>query len=336
MRLIAGPTVPKNDGEWETMLKNLGARSISSVAGVWFRACLVIVALTAGSIFGAGRVDAQAIVASINGDPITDIDIDQRMKLLRVLRKPATREAAIESLFADRLEERETSKFGVVPRDEDISQQIVKTAEEMKIQPQALVAAIQGAGVTQDHFKAHFRADFAFNLLVQALNKGVEASEEQVRAEIAKQGGKAAAGTEYTVRQVIFTLPIAATPAVLTERAHEAEQLRGRFTSCETGLPMARAINDVTVREALTRTSLEINEGLRQLLDKTPTGHLTQAQRSSSGLEMIALCSKGPAKDDTAARAVISQKILAAHIAEDSQRRLKELRDRAVVVKKGS
>ncbi|MEJ0095342.1 MAG: SurA N-terminal domain-containing protein [Methylocella sp.] len=318
------------------MRNNLDARGIGGVAGVWFKACLVIVAATVALIFGGGQGHAQAIVASINGDPITDIDIDQRMKLLRVLRKPATRDAAIESLFTDHLENRETWKFGVVPRDEDITQQIIKTADEMKIQPQALVAAIQGAGVTSDHFKAHFRAEFAFDLLVQALNKGVEASEEQVRAEIAKQGGKAAAGTEYTVRQVIFTLPSAATPAAMMERGREAEQLRGKFTSCDTGLPLARAINDVTVREPLTRTSLEINEGLRQLLDKTPVGHLTAPQRSSSGLEMIALCNKGPAKDDTAARTVISQKLLASHIAEDRQRRLKELRDRAVVVKTGS
>jgi peptidyl-prolyl cis-trans isomerase SurA len=42
---------------------------------------------------------AQAIIASINGDPITNIDIDERMKMLRVLHKPATREAAIESLY---------------------------------------------------------------------------------------------------------------------------------------------------------------------------------------------------------------------------------------------
>ena len=58
---------------------------------------------------------AQEIVASINGDPITNIDIDERMKMLRVLRKPATRDAAIESLFTDRLEFHEADKFGVAP-----------------------------------------------------------------------------------------------------------------------------------------------------------------------------------------------------------------------------
>lgn len=318
------------------MWKDIDAHNFGGVAGALFKAFLVIVALTTGSIFCADQGHAQQIVASINGDPITNIDIEQRMKLLRVLRKPATHDAAVESLFADRLEIREAGKYGVVPRDEDVTQQIVRTAEAMKMQPQALAVEMQNAGISPDHFKAHFRADFAFNLLVQALNKGVEASETEVRAELAKEGGKAAAGMEYTVRQVIFTLPATLTPAILSERGREAEQLRTRFTSCETGLPLAHAINDVTVRDPLTRTSLEINEEFRKLLDKTAVGHLTPPQRSAAGLEMIAICSKGPAKDDSAARTIIAQKILAAHIAADTERRLKELRSRAVVVKTGS
>ncbi|MGH6868728.1 MAG: hypothetical protein ACREDA_07655 [Methylocella sp.] len=312
-----------NDARWPD-----GAR----VAYVSLSLCLAVAAIAAFMALNCGPVFAQEIVASINGDPITDIDIDARMKMLRVLRKPATRDAAIESLFTDRLEFHEAGKFGIDPKDSDISQQIVKVAKDMKLAPDALVAELQHAGVPPDHFKSHFSADLAFNVLVQAMNKGVEASEEQVRAELAKEGGKAASGTAYTVRQIIFAVPRSATGAALTERAREAEQLRGRFTDCDSGLPLARAINDVTVRDPLTKTAVEISESLRQLLDKTPAGHLTAPQRSSEGLEMIAVCAKGAAKDDSAARAAISQKILAAHIAADVERRLKELRARAVIV----
>ena len=294
--------------------------------GIAIAAIATFMALAGSSAF------AQEIVASINGDPVTNIDIDERMKMLRVLRKPAARDAAIESLYTDRLEIHEAGKFGVDPRESDISQEIVKVAQDMKLAPDALVGALQRAGVTPDHFKAHFRADLAFNVLVQALNKGVEASEEQVRAELAKQGGKAASGTEYTVRQIIFAIPHSATLAALTERAREAEELRARFTDCGSGLPLARGMNDVTVRESLTKTAVEISETLRQLLEKTPAGHLTAPQRSSEGLEMIAVCAKGTARDDSAARAAISQKILAAHLAADSERRLKELRAKAVIV----
>jgi peptidyl-prolyl cis-trans isomerase SurA len=157
-----------NDARWPR-----GAR----VAYFRLSLCVVIAAIAAYTALAGGPAFAQEIVASINGDPITNIDIDERMKMLRVLRKPATRDAAIESLFTDRLEIDEAAKFGVDPGDSDISQQIVKVAQDMKLAPDALVGALQHAGVTPDHFKAHFRADLAFNVLVQALNKGVEASD---------------------------------------------------------------------------------------------------------------------------------------------------------------
>jgi peptidyl-prolyl cis-trans isomerase SurA len=323
----------KKNGENRIMETKNDARRNRGARVAYWRVSFCAAAAIASFMAIAGKpAFAQEIIASINGDPITNIDIDERMKMLRVMHKTATREAAIESLFTDRLETQEANKFGINPRDSDVSQQIVKAALEMKIAPEALVGALEHAGVTPDHFKAHFSAEMGFAVLVQALNKGVEASEEQVRAELAKQGGKAASGTEYTVREIILALPHSTTAAALTERAHEAEQLRERFTDCDSGLPMARTMNDVTVRDPLVKASIEINETLRQLLDKTPTGHLTAPQRSAEGLEMIAVCSKGTAKDDSAARAAISQKILAAHIVADSERRLKELRARAVVV----
>lgn len=293
---------------------------------------MTVALLAVSGTLGGGRCFAQTIVVSINGDPITDIDINERMKMLRVLRKPATREAAIESLFADRLKIREATKFGLRPGDSEASQQIIKVAQEMKMPPDALVAALQRAGVSQEHFKAHFGADFALIVLVQALNKGVEASEQQVRAELAKQGGKAAAGNEYTVRQIIFTVPNDASVASFNARVQETENLRARFVDCESGLALVRAMPDVTIRSPLTKTEAELGEGLVQLLDKTPVGRLTPAQRSTSGLEMIAVCGKAAAKDTSAVRAAISQKILAEHFASEAERRLKEMREKAVIV----
>jgi peptidyl-prolyl cis-trans isomerase SurA len=277
---------------------------------------------------------AQVFVASVNGDPITDFDLSAQEKLLRVLHQPSDRNAALESLFMDRLKLHEASKYGVDLKDSDINQEIALVAQQMKIAPHALASELEHSGIPSDNIKAHFKAELGFNLVVQAMNKGVEASESEVRAELAKEGGKSAAGTQYTVRQVIFTLPYKLTPAIVNARAHEAEQLRQRFTDCESGVKLALAENDVTVRDPLTRTSKELNDQLRDLLDKTPLGHLTSPSRSSAGLEMIAVCNKKAANDDTAARTAISQKILSAHIAEDAKRRAKELRDRAVIVRR--
>jgi len=75
-----------NDARWPR-----GAR----VAYVRLSLCVAIAAIAASMALPGGPAFAQEIVASINGDPITNIDIDERIKMLRVLRKPATRDAAI-------------------------------------------------------------------------------------------------------------------------------------------------------------------------------------------------------------------------------------------------
>lgn len=276
---------------------------------------------------------AQVIVETVNGRPITDIDIAQRQKLLKVLRKPTGREAAIQSLVDDQLELQETSQYGIKPTDTQIGQEVVRTAQDMKIPAQTLFAELQHSGVSENHFKEHFSAQVAFLGLMQAFQKGVEASETEVRAELAKEGDKVHA-TEYRIHQVIFTLPATKTMEIIKGRVAAADQLRTRFSDCASGLPLARNMDNVAVKEEIVTNSAKLSEGLRQMFDKTPAGHLTAPQRTTDGIEMIAICSKSTTHDDTAERTAISERLLAGELKQNAERRLKELREHAIIVKK--
>jgi peptidyl-prolyl cis-trans isomerase SurA len=298
-----------------------------------FQALAFAVFFVAAICAHAPLAQAQAIIETVNGTPITTIDVEQRMKLLRVLHKPAGRDAAIASMVDDTLKLDETSKFKIKASDTDIGQQIAKAATGLKMSPEGLLTAIRGAGVTEGHFRDHFASRFTFYALVQAYNKGVEASETQVREELAKEAGKTPE-TEYAVRQVVFTLTDATSVEKINNRLHEAEQLRSRFNDCASGLPLARGMDNVAVKEEIRRHATQLNEHLRQLLDKTPTGHLTPPQRSNEGVEMIAVCSKTASKDDSTLRTAISERLLAVQIDADADKKLQELRSHAVIVKK--
>jgi peptidyl-prolyl cis-trans isomerase SurA len=280
------------------------------------------------------RAHAQTIVATVNGTPITSLDVEQRMKMLRVLRKPASRDAAMQSLIDDNLRLDETSKYKIRASDAEIGQQIAREATHLNMTPEALVAALHGAGVSDSHIKDHFAAAHTFHLLMQAYNKGVEASESQIRAELAKEGGKAAAGMEYGIRQVVFTISPPTSLEKVNNRMHEAEQLRARFTDCASGLPLARGLEDVAVKEEIRRNASQLSQPIRQLLDKTPPGHLTPPQRTAEGVEMLAVCSKSASRDDSSVRAAISERIISAELDAEGEKRLQELRSHAVIVKK--
>lgn len=304
-------------------------------APVWGRFSAVLALSVFCSLFGAlPQVHAQAIITTVNGDPITDLDVSQRIKLLHALREPATRDAALNSLIDDQLMLQETGLYKVKATDAEIGQQIMRTASEKKVAPQVLLTQIQQAGVSESHYKEYFAAIITFDSLIQAFHKGVEPSETQIHAELAKQGGKAAGVAEYKIRQVIFVIPTAAGLAGIRGRVEAAQQLRVRFSDCASGLQLARGMDNVAVKEEITRSSADMSTPLKKLLEKTPVGHLTAPQRTEDGIEMIAVCSKGASTDQSAVLAAISARLLNAQIKTAAAERLKELRANAIIVKK--
>lgn len=296
--------------------------------------CAAAAVIAAGCLFYAPHVRAQTIIATVNGAPITNWDVTEREKLLRAMRKPASYDDALNSMIDDALKIGETDKFKIKATDSEVGQQISLEATLMGMAPSALMGAIQRAGVSEQHIKDHFGADFEFNLMVQAYNKGVDASETAVRAEMAKDGGKSAAGIDYKLRQVIFTLHGGNVFQETQQKVQAANALRERFTNCAEGLPLARNMDDVAVKDEIIRNSLQISDQLKDILDKTPVGHLTAPERTSDGVEMIAVCSKGVSNDDSAVRKAISDRLLSAEMRADAARRLAEIRSYAVIVKR--
>jgi peptidyl-prolyl cis-trans isomerase SurA len=284
--------------------------------------------------FCASAARAQTIVAVVNGTPVTNVDIEQRIKLLHILHQPNGRDAALQSVIDDNLKLDETNKFKIRASDQEIGQQIARAATKMKMAPEALLTAMRGAGISEQHIKDHFASRYTFHSLMMAYHKGVEVSETQLRAEIAKEGGKSAAGTEYVVRQIVFAVPASANIDKINGRMHQAEQLRSRFSDCDSGLPLARGMDDVAVKEEIRRNGTQLSQALKQLLDKTPAGHLTPPQRTPEGVEMVAVCNKTASNDDTAIRATIAERLIADEVDAEGEKKLQELRTHAVIQKK--
>lgn len=298
---------------------------------------VVLAALLAAfsPIMTPATAEAQAIVLSVNGDPITSVDVEQRVKLLKALRKPAGRDAAIESMVQTRLKAREAARFGISIKDEEVPEELQVLSKKMKISAQQLANDIGHAGVQQSQATAFLKAELAYALLIRALNRGVEASEIQVRQEIAKEKSSKSGGlTNYTIRQIVFTVNPDATQADLAARAKEAEALRARFASCDTGIAYAKSLPGVAVREKLVRSSSQLSEAIREVLDKLPIGHTTGPSKSPNGIELIALCDRSTSRNDDDLRKEISERLLAAHYDQEADAKYRDMRAHAVIEKR--
>src|ERR1700740_3169682 len=82
---------------------------------------------------------AQNIVVMVNGDPITDFDIEQRSKLdTLTTQKAPSRQDVINELIDDKIKIKEGKKYGVEPGVSDINQSYEGMAQRMRISPDML------------------------------------------------------------------------------------------------------------------------------------------------------------------------------------------------------
>lgn len=292
-------------------------------------------ALALGALFVSPAPDAsaQSLVATVNDSPVTTFDLEQRMKLLRVLRANASREAALESIIEDRLKLGEINKYGLRPSDQDAAGELARIAAERKIPGGALGASLQAAGVSASHWQEHGRAQVGWRGLVQAINKSVGVSENDVRAELKTKSLKGASA-EYSLRQVILVVPRTAGPGAYEQRAREAESLRSRFENCTSGLQLARALNDVAVKAQFSRSAFALSPELAEVLKRTPVGRLTPPQRGATGVEMIAVCGKGADSSDGPLAQEIRQSLLTKRLKAEEDKMYAPIRKRAVIVRR--
>ena len=310
----------------ETRARGFGRNRMAAIA--------LAAAMAVGGMVASGSpAFAQNVVITVNDSPITNYDIAQRIKLLGILRQPANQQTAIESLIKDRLILGETKKYSINPGEQEIANEATRDAGEKKISPQQLVAGLQRGGIDKSHWQDHWRASMSWRVLVGALNKSVSVSEEEVRAELQKKGSTTA-NHEFRLQQVVFVVPISAPPAAYGSRMAEANSLRSRFKDCASGIQLARALKDVAVQPQFSRRASQLSPELVAVLDRTPVGQLTPPSRGPTGIEMAAVCGKSDAGANSAASENIRDTLLMRKLQADADRRLAELRKRAIIVKR--
>lgn len=303
---------------------------LSSAASA-LRASTVLLAMAGAAGLGTGPAVAQGIVTAVNGDPITTFDVDEYQKILRLEHRPASRADALEAVVADRIRFDEARHWGVDAADSDITTALQKASAAVKMDPQGFSQAAGKAKIDLETIRSHLRAGAAWDNLVRARNKGVGVSEEEIAAAIAKGGADKV--TNYRLQQVIFVLPVNPTPAVVEGRLSEAKALRNRFDGCETGLQLARSLPNVAVKEPMSRSSDAVGPALRKVLSETQRGMLTVPERSTNGVEMVAVCDKDDSKDDTTLHEQVQKNLIADKLVSVSAQMYKDLRKTAVISK---
>jgi peptidyl-prolyl cis-trans isomerase SurA len=301
----------------------------------WARALGAAALMVAAAIGGA---QAQNVAAFVNGEPITQLDIDQRSKLLEVsspAHKAPSRQEVLDELIDEKLKIREAKRWGIDPSDADVDSAFASTAQRMHQSTEQFVQALTKAGVTPMTFRARLRAELVWQPLVRGRYQStLEIYDQDILQEMLnkKSDDDTAQSYDYTLRPILFLVPPGSVATVFEDRKKEAEGLRNRFRSCDDGLPFARALKDVAVRDQIIRSSSDVPSDLRKGLDSVPVGQLTAPEITTLGVEMFAVCAKDASKaDNSPGKKQAKEALFAQRFDQQSKRYLQELRRQALI-----
>jgi peptidyl-prolyl cis-trans isomerase SurA len=280
-------------------------------------------------------VRAQQVVAFVNGQPITELDIEHRSKFIQLsTKKPATRKEALDSLIDEILEIDEAKRFSIEVPDADVQNSYSGVATHMGIDAKKLTEILNSNGASEDTLKRRLRAQIAWTNLVRGRFKAsLEIRDKDVEAqlELHKTAEKNDVGYEYIMRPVVLIVPRGSPDAAYEARKRDAEALRSRFGNCNDGIVFARALPDVAVRDQVSKYSADLAQQLREILDATAIGHLTPPETTAEGVQMFAICGKKETKSDTPEMREIRDQMLQQKFGAKAKRYLENLRRAAMI-----
>jgi peptidyl-prolyl cis-trans isomerase SurA len=273
-------------------------------------------------------------VVVVNGDPVTQFDVDQRAKLIQIsTQKTPTRNEVIDELINEKLKIQLLKRFMIDGIDKDVDTAYVNMARRMRATPKDFTENLEKQGLKTETLKSRIKADLIWGQIIRGrYQSSFQFSDKDVATRLASKNRDDAnvVGYDYTLRPILFVVPRGSPPAAFEARAKEAETLRARFQNCEEGIALARGIRFVAVRPQVVKGSAELPTALRDVLTKTELGRLTAPETTQQGVEVYALCGKRQSENAPAKKEVRDEmytEVFESH----SKKFLKELRDQAMI-----
>jgi peptidyl-prolyl cis-trans isomerase SurA len=311
-----------------TMTVTFFRRLSTLILGGGMAAVLMVVSLSPAC--------AQQVAVMVNGEPITNYDIEQRSKLITLsAHKTPERQQVINELIDEKLKIREGKKFSIDPSVGDVDQSYASMSGRMRLTPDQLTKTLETQGMRADTLKSRIRADMVWTNLIRGRYKeSLQIGEKDVEEKAKEQGEQQqteTAGFEYKMQPIVLVVPRGSAQDVIDTRKKEAEALRARIQTCIEANAFFKSMQNAAIRESVTKTSADMPASLREILDNTPVGHLTPPEITKQGVEMVVLCAREPTKVDTPKKREIREKMFNEKFEAKAKSYLRDIRAASMI-----
>ncbi|RAI00260.1 peptidylprolyl isomerase [Acuticoccus sediminis] len=262
--------------------------------------CLVL------ALFVVAPASAQTTIkAIVNGKPITSYDVQQRERLLRVTGgKGNLSREALDELIDERLQLEAAAQNRVNVSTAAVDNAIDNIAQRVKLSPSQLAQALGQSGVNIQTLRDRIKAQIALAQLTRTrFGSALKVTDADLVAALLKKKDAETVidSFEYDLTRVVVALPEDPSSARMAEAERIANSVRSKFSSCETGLPMAKQTREVVVLPYGRRSQAELSSQISDALEGVEHGKLSKPVRTGDGLMMLAVCKKTAVRSTNAA-----------------------------------
>ena len=294
----------------------------------------IAAAVPLASVAVAPPAAAQQVVARVNGEPITAIDLAQRTRLIQASsQKAPARKDVLDELIDEQLKMQTLQRYRIEIPEAEVDNVLAGMASRMRVNPTQFAEALGKSGISVNALKRKIKADIGWQQIVRGkFQASLRVGDRDIAMTLESRGKKTnETATEYTLRPILLIVPKGSAETGLENRRREAEGLRNRFQSCDDGIQLARGLKDVAVRDPITKTSADLAPKLREVLDATAVGRLTPPDVTPQGIEVFAVCKKREIKGDTGGERDVREELFGQRFTAQGKKYLEELRRTAAV-----
>jgi peptidyl-prolyl cis-trans isomerase SurA len=270
---------------------------------------------------------AATVKVTVNGAPITDVQISQRLKLFELEGKRGSN-AARDELVTEALMLQEAKRLKIEVSDQQVTDAMQNVARNINVSYDNLLRILTERGVAPVTLRDRLRANIAWGQVAQmVISPRVQISDATLdQAAAAKV--TAANSFDYILKEVVFVTDSAGA----SRRTGEANRYRSAFKGCDAAVQQSLGFSDTAVLDIGRRHGTQLPAALSDELSKLNVGGITKPRVTENGVSMLAVCSKAVAQDLTFLKNTVRGEVGNDRMKAEVEKYLADLKSKSTIV----
>ena len=265
-------------------------------------------------------------VVTVNGTAITDVQVDQRLRLFRMEGNNTGRKGATDQLITEAIQMNEAKRLGITVSNAQIDEALLQIARNLKVSQQRLLEMLGQGGVGAETLRDRLRAAIAWNAVTErAVVPNVQISDLELDQQAAARLNDYQK-FDYILKEIVFVGQGA------SGRTAQANRYRQSFTGCDSAVQLSLGFTDAAVVDIGRRHATQLPEAMAKELAGMNVGGITKPRVVESGVSMLAICEKTQAEDLTFVKDGLRAEVGGSNLQKEAQAYLDQLRRDAKII----